>query len=254
MANLGHRLLTSHQPCPYILGNTETLFHIVQPNETNQNNLKLHDALCETVWENFGEHGFRRQGRHIYRPTCNGCEACVAARVVVSEFEYTRRFRRTLRRNADIEVVQSREPLISDKEAFKLYASYIESRHPDGAMYPPDIRTMRSMLYLEPDRDDFHLYGFLDNEVVFIAQTDKINNGLSANYTIFNTELDERSLGTFSILKQIEICRSLDQKYLYLGYIIEAVENMAYKRDFLPQERFTDGVWCKFKRIKGTKA
>ena len=244
MSNPELRLLTSQQPCPYIPGNTETLFHVVLPN-TSDNPTRLKDSICKSVWSDFGEHGFRRQGRFIYRPVCHGCEECVATRVLTDEFEYRRRFRRIVQANSDIEVVPSAKPLVSESTAFALYAKYIDARHAHGAMYPPDIQTMRSMLHLEPDRDDFHVYGFLDNKVVFIAQTDRMRTGLSANYTIFDSDLSDRSLGTFAILSQIELCRNLQMPYLYLGFTLDTVNNMKYKKEFQPQERLIDENWVR---------
>lgn len=244
MSNVGHRLLLSSQPCPYISGNCETLLHLIQPTQDGESHSQAHIAeFCDETWRDFGSYGFRRQGRSVYRPVCDDCHACEAIRVRVSDFRYSRRFTRTLRRNEDIEVVRSSEPLVTQKDAFRLYSKYIESRHADGAMYPPDINTMRNVLHLEPDRNDFHLYGFLNDEVVFIAQTDSLNSGLSANYTIFDSDLSSRSLGTFAILQQINVCRELNLPYLYLGYLLSSVKNMAYKQEFQPQERFTEGTW-----------
>ena len=249
MSIVGHRVLYSNQPCPYIHGKCETLLHIAKAIEIQESSSAepLND-LCHATWLDFGSLGYRRQGRTIYRPVCEGCTECVAVRVKVSEFKYTRRFSRTRRVNEDVEVVKSEKPLISDKDAFKLYSQYIESRHATGGMYPPDINTMRNVLHLDSDRNDFHIYGFLGGEVVFLAQTDLIESGLSANYTIFNTSMTNRSLGTFSILEQIECCRTLGLSYLYLGYLLDPVKNMAYKRDFLPQERFIDGRWQEIER------
>lgn len=240
------RILTSQQPCPYIPGKTETLLHVVhqerERTEEASEMLSLRDAL-EPLWDDFGEYGFRRQGRFVYRPVCDACCECIATRVIVPEFELSRRFQKVKRINRDIEVVPSRKPLIAESEAFQLYARYIEARHAHGIMYPPDIQTMRAMLHLEPDRADMHIYGFRDDEVVFIAQTDRVRHGLSANYTIFDTDLSERSLGTFAILCQIELADQLGLKYLYLGYMLDSVKNMRYKKDFKPQQIFVDHKW-----------
>ncbi len=245
MNSVGPKLLASQQPCPYIEGKTETLFHVVFP-EHGSEQLSLRDSLIETFWQDFGSHGYRRQGRLVYKPYCANCEACIATRVLVNEFEMKRRFRRILRANEDIRLEVSREKLVSDHEAFQLYERYIKTRHTNGSMYPPDFNTLRTMLHLEPDRFDFHLYGFIDERLVFIAQTDRLLDGLSANYTIFDPDLSERSLGTFAILTQIEIARREGLTHLYLGFSLDAVKNMRYKMDFQPQERLIDDEWIRF--------
>lgn len=245
MNSVRPKLLASEQPCPYIAGKTETLFHVVFP-EYSSNKLSLRDSLIDTFWSDFGSHGYRRQGRLVYRPYCANCEACIATRVLVSEFNVKRRFRRILRANEDVRIVVSRNKLVSDHEAFQLYDKYIKARHANGSMYPPDFNTLRTILHLEPDRLDFHIYGFLDDRLVFIAQTDRLLDGLSANYTIFDTDLSERSLGTFAILTQIELARTEGLEHLYLGFTLDAVKNMRYKTDFQPQEQLIEDEWVRF--------
>ena len=243
------RVQKARQACPYLPGKTETLDFIVHDGAMLRATERHHDEWIHngaaSLWDGFGQLGFRRQGRLMYRPACEDCRECVATRVIVNEFEYKRRFQRVLRKNGDIEIAISTGALIPESESFKLYSKYIESRHMNGVMYPPDIETMRSMLRLEPDRGDLHVYGFLDDQVVFIAQTDRLADGLSANYTIFDTGLATRSLGTLAILCQIEIVRGLDLDFLYLGYALNSVKNMRYKHDFQPQERFINQRWVR---------
>ena len=102
---------------------------------------------------------------------------------------------------------------------------------------------MQTMLRMEPDRSDLLVYGFVEDRVVFIAQTDRLLDGYSANYTIFDPDLNSRSLGTFAILTQIRLTQLEELPYLYLGFTLDAVKNMRYKADFQPQERLIDDEW-----------
>ncbi len=246
MSTAGPKLLASQQPCPYIQGKTETLFHVQFPQEPDLSEPQLKDALSELFWSDFASHGFRRQGRLIYRPCCDDCCACIATRVLVNEFHWKRRFRRIMRINEDLSIVPSRHTLVSESEAFELYAKYIRARHQDGSMYPPDPHTMRTILHLESDRSDFHLHGFLKDRLVFIAQTDQLLDGFSANYTIFDPDFNDRSLGTFAILSQIEQAAKHGLDYLYLGFALNSVKNMRYKKQFFPQERLINDEWVRF--------
>jgi arginyl-tRNA--protein-N-Asp/Glu arginylyltransferase len=69
-----------------------------------------------------------------------------------------------------------------------------------------------------------------------------LDEGLSSVYTFYDPDLPG-SLGTYSILWQIEQCRVLDLPWLYLGYWIEASRKMAYKASFKPAELLIDGAW-----------
>ncbi|MDZ7825765.1 MAG: hypothetical protein U5R48_06975 [Gammaproteobacteria bacterium] len=87
--------------------------------------------------------GFRRSGRHVYRPHCEGCNACIPVRIPAAEFVPRRAQRRIRRRNADLEV-RITEPRLTE-ENYALYARYIAARHADGDMYPPSpISSARS--------------------------------------------------------------------------------------------------------------
>ena len=242
MSSLGPKLLVSRQSCPYLHGKTETLFHVAYP-DSEASLGKLDSDLFDRFWEDFASFGYRRQSRHIYRPQCEDCQACVATRVIVNEFNWNRRFKRVLRQNSDIEIKPCDQYEFTEKELFELYSKYIEARHADGPMFPPNIETMRSILYLEEDRCDFHLVGLLDGKVVFLAQTDVLVDGLSANYTMFDPELGDRSLGIFAILTQIRYAQKLKLPFLYLGFSLNSVQNMKYKLEFHPQQHYIDEEW-----------
>lgn len=184
--------------------------------------------------------GFRRSGDFLYRPHCNGCNACIPARIPVDRFRPRRRHRRTLRDNRDLEVVQ--EPAGFAGEYYQLYSRYIEQRHVDGDMYPPSEEQFQS--FLVSSWSDTRFYSFRrQGELLAVAVTDRLNDGLSAVYTFFQPDLPRRSLGNQAVLWQIEECRRLGLPYLYLGYWVRECEKMAYKSDFHPLEILIDGEW-----------
>lgn len=242
MSSLGPRLLVSRQACPYLEGETETLLHVSYP-ESEERTDHFESDLFDRFWLDFAKFGYRRQGRHIYRPRCETCNACIPTRVLVDEFEWKRRYKRILRKNQDIEIQCSEGYEFTEREIFQLYSKYLESRHQNGPMFPPNIETMRSILYLENDRTDFHIVGKLDGKLVFLAQTDNLLDGLSANYTIFDPDFADRSLGIFAILTQIRCAMKLSLPYVYLGFSLNAIQNMKYKSEFHPQEQFVDDTW-----------
>ena len=184
--------------------------------------------------------GFRRSGSHLYRPNCSNCSACIPARVPVSRFEAKRNQRRAWRRNQDIEVRELDD--ISGDAPFELYRRYIEDRHHDGDMYPPSRDQYQSFLSAEWGVTRF--YGmFLDGRLVGVAVADLIDDGLSAIYTFYDPDLQDRSLGTFAVLWQIAATREMDLDYVYLGYWIKQCQKMAYKIQYRPLELYVNGSW-----------
>ena len=67
-------------------------------------------------------------------------------------------------------------------------------------------------------------------------------------YTYFDPRCDKLSLGVFSILTQVELCRRLGLRYLYLGLYIADCPAMVYKGRYLPHQRLVDDHWQTFDR------
>ena len=186
--------------------------------------------------------GFRRSGPHLYRPHCAACNACVPARVPVEAFAPSRSQRRILARNADLEahVVDS----IHSDAHFDLYSRYIEQRHRDGDMYPPDREQYDSFLTREWGSTSF--VEFRDGgRLLAVAVVDRLENGLSAIYTYYEPAEEKRSLGSYVILWQIERARALGLPAVYLGYWIRNCRKMNYKTRFRPVELLANGHWVR---------
>ncbi len=194
----------------------------------------------QKLYSNLSQLGFRRSGSHIYRPHCTHCDACIAARIPVDLFEPRRGQRRTWNRNHDL-VIRATDDM-RDDAAFELYQNYIESRHSDGDMYPPEREQYES--FLSNAWDCTRYYRFYDRDsLVALAVVDELMDGLSAIYTFFDPALDKRSLGGFAILWQIEKAREMGLAYLYLGYWVRDCQKMAYKSDYRPLELYVNNRW-----------
>lgn len=222
---------TPEHDCSYLADQrAKTLF--LDPRETLDSS--LYSALTGL--------GFRRSGSHIYRPHCERCQACVPTRVPVTAFRLTRRFKRVLKRNADLHV--SFEPATFRGSYFHLYKRYIEARHADGDMHPATPEQFRSFL-LSPWSDTEFLCVWRDDELLAVAVTDVLDDGLSAIYTFFEPQQEARSLGVYCILKQIEAAVGAGKSHLYLGYWIEGSAKMRYKIDYRPVELLARERWIR---------
>lgn len=186
------------------------------------------------------EHGFRRSGRHIYRPRCPGCKACVPVRVPVAEFRPRRSQRRNWRDNRDLRV-QAREPVYR-REHFALYQTYLDARHPGGGMDNPTPGQYLEFLTSTWSETVFYELR-LGPRLAGVAVVDRLDDGLSAVYTFFDPGLRGRGLGTYAVLWEIEQARHEGLRWLYLGYWIEASPKMRYKTDYQPLEYFHQGSW-----------
>ena len=189
--------------------------------------------------------GFRRSGDIVYRPHCQGCRACVAVRIPVDEFVANRSQRRCLARNTRVEsrIVAAQRT----EEQLALYQRYLRARHRGGGMDEHGgiefdqflIGTWSHGRFMELRERDEHGHSHL----LAVAITDVVDGALSAVYTFFDPDLPERSLGTLSLLRQIEWAKRDGRDHLYLGYWIDGHDKMDYKRRFRPLEAFDGRTW-----------
>jgi arginyl-tRNA--protein-N-Asp/Glu arginylyltransferase len=201
------------------------------------------DPLARGLPQVYGtalERGFRRSGGHVYRPHCAGCRACVAARVPVAAFVPDRSQRRCLARNADLSVRVA--PSRCDAETFGLYRRYLDARHAGGGMDDPSEEDFERFLACPWSPTRF-LEMRLGEELVAVAVTDVLPQGLSAVYTFYAPGHAARSLGTCAILHQIRWAQREGRSHLYLGYWIDGHPKMHYKQRFRPLETLHDGGW-----------
>ena len=184
--------------------------------------------------------GFRRSGAFTYRPYCDHCHACVPVRVPVKEFRPTRSQRRAMKDRDKMAVV--RRDLAYDAAHYALYLRYQRTRHPGGGM-DQDSREQYQHFLLHSNVDT-DLYEFREEgQLRIVSLVDRLADGLSSVYTFFDPEPPTASYGTYSILWQIELCRTLGLDYLYLGYWIQESPKMAYKATFRPIEGLVNGQW-----------
>ncbi|MGQ0658333.1 MAG: arginyltransferase [Chromatiales bacterium] len=196
----------------------------------------------DTVYALLSGHGFRRSGEHLYRPHCHACRACVAVRLSVQEFIPRRHQRRAWEMNADLEVLAT--PPAYRSEHFELYRQYLAGRHPGGGMDHPNPQQYLEFLTSSWTTTLFYEMR-LRGRLVAVAVVDQLGDALSAVYTFYDPQLQERSLGKFAVLYEIETARTHGLRWLYLGYWIAACRKMNYKIDFQPLEYFWEGSWTR---------
>jgi len=195
------------------------------------------DSIAGSVYRALLDRNFRRSGRVIYRPVCPACSACRQLRIRTAEFKPTRSQRRVLRRNADANVAPIRRP-VPTTDKWELFHRYVMQRH--GQLMASDYESFVDFLYsrtIEYMEFDYRL----GDRLIGVSVADICEEALSSVYMFFDPDLGRRSLGTFSILWEIDYCRMSGIPYYYLGFHVAGARTMEYKARFKPHEVLEDG-------------
>jgi arginyl-tRNA--protein-N-Asp/Glu arginylyltransferase len=225
--------LTAPSPCPYLGGKEErkVFTHLVGERAPELNNILT-------------QGGFRRSQSIAYRPACEGCRSCVSVRVVAKDFRPTQSMRRISRRNAD--VASEMRIAVPTSEQYAIFRAYLDSRHRDGGM--ADMTVLDYAMMVEDSHIETRIIEYRlreSKELVAIALTDVLGDGLSMVYSFFEPDQSARSLGTFMVLNHIERAERMGLSYVYLGYWVRGSRKMDYKGRFLPQERLMPEGWAR---------
>jgi len=184
--------------------------------------------------------GFRRSGNFVYRPQCEGCQACVAVRLPVEQLTPSRSQRRAWKQHQglSVEVLD----LHFSEEHYLLYHAYQKTRHPAGGMDNDGAEQYRN--FLTQSNADTVLVEFREGDTLrMVSVVDCVRDGLSAVYTFYDCSNPKAAYGTYNVLWQAEWCRQLQLRYLYLGYWIAESQKMAYKKNFSPLHGLVSGTW-----------
>lgn len=226
--------VTAASPCPYIDGQEERKVFT-----------ELQGPEAEALNEALGKVGFRRSQTVVYRPACESCAECVSVRVLAKSYKPSRSQRRIAKLNSDL-TVEVRPPVTTD-EQFDLLTRYLGVRHADGSMAGMTREEFDDMVESSPVQTvQFEYRKALTGDLVAVALTDELSDGLSMVYSFFDPDADRRSIGTYLIHDHILRAAHANQPHVYLGYYVKDSPKMSYKSRFKPLERLGPNGWYPF--------
>tara|TARA_B100001123_G_scaffold441474_1_gene582736 strand:+ start:399 stop:1181 length:783 start_codon:yes stop_codon:yes gene_type:complete len=207
----------------------------------------LLEDVSEVEFEYLLAHGMRHFGDYFFRPRCQDCYQCIPIRVRTDEFKPTRNQKRALVSCKDVEV-RIGDPKYKE-EKFRLYLAH-KKRFLSLQDDVEDEQNFRLSFYVNtPFGIEFEYY--LDGKLLGVALGDKTSRSFSAIYTFYQVPDKKMSLGTFSVLKQMEYALQNRVKFFYLGYYIADNASLVYKASFKPNEVYLEREWRPFRNVEG---
>jgi arginine-tRNA-protein transferase len=185
--------------------------------------------------------GDRRAGMLLYRTECPACQACEPLRVPVRTFVPSRSQKRVFRHNErDIRV-----EVCPARESPDRVALYNRHRLERGLAREPDPITAEEyrFQYVTTCVETREIDYFLGDRLVAVSLLDVGLKAASSVYHYFDPDVSRRSLGVYSVVKEIELCRSWGMDYYYLGLWVEDCASLRYKSSYHPHERLKGGAW-----------
>ncbi len=224
--------------CPYIEGRS---WHVREFTAT---------AFDPAIYEAMLAEGWRRSGHSFYRTACTGCDSCIPIRLDADSFVASKSQRRLQRLNAEVEVNLS--PAVFSEERYALYRRYINFQHGESEVPASFARAAYSSFLLESPLSTTMISDYRlgrDGPLIATGYVDILPGGISSVYFAFDPCERKRSLGVWSVLRELALARELSlvdasgRTFYYLGFWIPGSPKMDYKANFRPFEYARRGRW-----------
>jgi arginine-tRNA-protein transferase len=204
------------------------------------------DTLLADGWRHFGTLFFR-YSLGVYE---SDIRRVIPLRIRLANFSYSKNQRRVLRQNEDVSL--DIHPIEITREANALFEKH-KRRFKSGV--PDSIYDFISGNSEFMPCDAFELDVRIGNRLCAISYFDSGKETLSAIYGMFDPELSSRSLGIFTMLKEIEFAIANGKEFYYQGYSYEGNSFYDYKKRFRGTESYDwKGNWRALVDVEGSNA
>ena len=180
--------------------------------------------------------GWRRFGGVLFRPACPQCNKCTGIRVLVQEFRPNKSQRRALKLNRDVEVVV--QPASVSAEHLQLFNAYHAFMQGERNWTGRSLNEREYQQHFLQGHWEFakeFLY-YHAGKLIAVGLVDVLPDAISSVYFYHDPALRSRSLGVYSMLKELEYAKARQMAYQYLGFWLAECRSLAYKSQYQPHE------------------
>jgi len=222
------------QRCPYLPGQVARMPLYRQLRRLTLEETDARFAMAE-----------RRVGNALYSTRCPTCRACEGLRIPVERHRLTKSQRRTRNRAAKAITVEAGRVSFSE-EKLDLFLRHKAQR---GLSSDDELSVMCERSYtqwlIHSCMMTMEMRYYFEGRLVGVGVLDVGARSMSSVYFYFDPspEISKLSLGTYSVLCEIDMARKTGRDHLYLGLYVEDCRHLVYKGSFYPHERLVGGTW-----------
>ncbi len=200
------------------------------------------DHFCEDGWVYWSDLIFRRNFWEWRGKPCR----VVMLRIDLKKFTYSKSQKKCLRRNSDLRVFV--RPLQICREHIDLFEKHA-SRF--GHNRPESINGFFSRFSHEMPCFGLEFDVFTwDKKLIAASFAHVGTKSVAGNYSVFDSDFSQRSLGTYTMLLEIEYARRAGRRYYYPGFVYDLPSEFDYKLNFNALEYFDWwGNWYPLERM-----
>lgn len=203
---------------------------------------EMMDYLLAQGWRHFGTQFFRYNVQLVG----DAWQTIVPVRIRLADFQLSKSQRRVLRKNLDVTCSVKPAEITDDvRDMFQRHKSRFKDNIPDE---------ISSFLSDTPSRvpgEGRMLTCEVDGQTVAVSFVDVGASSVSSIYGIFEPEHSSRSLGIFTLLKEIEHATVGGFDYHYPGYVTSGSSAYDYKKQFSALEGYDwqEKTWRPFEQF-----
>lgn len=197
---------------------------------------EMMDRLWEAGWRHFGESFFR----YSLNVNDDGVQTITPLRVDLEKFTLSKSQRRVLTKNADLRCEFT--PARLSDEARAMFQRHKE-RFTENV--PDDLDTFLSSDPATVPCPCVECRVHLGDELIALSYLDLGEGSTSAVYGMFEPAHSRRSLGIYTLLREIEFTQSRGCRYYYPGYATREPSAYDYKKQLRGLEMldWESGLW-----------
>lgn len=199
------------------------------------------DRFCEDGWCYWSDLIFRRNYWEWRDQPCR----VILLRIDLSRFTFSKSQRKCLRRNADLTVRRrSLRITIRHEMLFHRHAQRLPHHRPQSIY--GFFSNWSDIMPCSGEQLDV----FRDRHLIATSFYHLGQESMAGNYCIFDTGEVGRSLGTFTMLLEIQHALDTGRRYYYPGFVYDLPSEFDYKLNFNALEYFDwHGCWYPLQRL-----